>query len=41
MRDLAAAFDSIAEDAMARCTTCGRCAEVCPTARENRATSPS
>jgi heterodisulfide reductase subunit D len=36
MNDLAAAFDTIAEDAMARCTTCGRCAEVCPTARENR-----
>ena len=34
MSDLAATFDSLAEDAMARCTTCGRCAEVCPTARE-------
>jgi heterodisulfide reductase subunit D len=34
MNDLATAFDAIAEDAMARCTTCGRCAEVCPTARE-------
>jgi heterodisulfide reductase subunit D len=34
MNDLAATFDSLAEDAMSRCTTCGRCAEVCPTARE-------
>jgi Fe-S oxidoreductase len=34
MNDLADTFDTIAEDAMARCTTCGRCAEVCPTARE-------
>jgi Fe-S oxidoreductase len=36
MSDLLATFDSLADDAMARCTTCGRCAEVCPTARENR-----
>jgi len=35
MDDLAAAFDTLANDAMARCTTCGRCAEVCPTARES------
>jgi heterodisulfide reductase subunit D len=34
MNDLVATFDTLAEDAMARCTTCGRCAEVCPTARE-------
>ena len=34
MTDLAAAFDALAEDAMARCTSCGRCAEACPTARE-------
>jgi Fe-S oxidoreductase len=34
MNDLAATFDALAEDAIARCTSCGRCAEVCPTARE-------
>jgi len=34
MDDLAAAFDTLASDALTRCTTCGRCAEVCPTARE-------
>ncbi len=34
MSSLTAAFDTLADDAMARCTTCGRCAEVCPTAQE-------
>jgi Fe-S oxidoreductase len=34
MNDLAATFDTLAEDALSRCTTCGKCAEVCPTARE-------
>ncbi len=34
MNDLVATFDTLAEDAMSRCTSCGRCAEVCPTARE-------
>src|SRR5215472_8242468 len=34
MADLAATFDALAADASARCTLCGRCAEICPTARE-------
>ncbi|MBS0559872.1 MAG: (Fe-S)-binding protein [Proteobacteria bacterium] len=34
MTDLAATFDALAQDAMARCTSCGKCAEACPTARE-------
>src|SRR6185437_2909964 len=34
MPELAATLDAIAEDATSRCTVCGRCAEVCPTARE-------
>ena len=34
MADLAATFDALAADAAARCTLCGRCAEICPTARE-------
>ncbi|MCL2430267.1 MAG: (Fe-S)-binding protein [Alphaproteobacteria bacterium] len=34
MADLAATFERLAADAAARCTECGRCAEVCPTARE-------
>jgi Fe-S oxidoreductase len=36
MSDLAATFDTLVEDAVARCTTCGRCAETCPTAQEDR-----
>ncbi len=32
--ELAATLDALAADAMSRCTVCGRCAEVCPTARE-------
>jgi len=35
MTALADQLDAIAQDALARCTTCGRCAEVCPTARES------
>jgi len=34
MTGFADQLNSWAKDAMARCTTCGRCAEICPTARE-------
>ncbi|MFO1061564.1 MAG: (Fe-S)-binding protein [Dongiaceae bacterium] len=34
MAELAETFDRLAADAAARCTQCGRCVEVCPTAAE-------
>lgn len=35
MAELAETFDRLAADAAARCTQCGRCVEVCPTAAES------